>query len=87
MDQDLMEEDVGGIDEGDVEVLSHQIMSAVHDSGVRKVLWRKGRGLRAKFDLLSDYGGAQSLVVDCVGAAERVEKRGSERFKIFEGAA
>lgn len=87
VDQDLMEEDVGGVDEGGVEVLLHQTMGAIDDFRVRKVLRRKDRGLRAKFDLLSNYGGAQSLVVDGVGAAERVEQRGSERFKIFEGVA
>ena len=87
MDQDLMEEDVGGIHEGGVEVLSQQTMGAIDDFRVRQVLRRKDGGLRAKFDLLSDYGGAQSLVVNGVGAAERVEQRGSERFKIFEGVA
>lgn len=68
-----MEEDVGGVDESDAEVLPHQVMRAVDDFRVRQILRGEGGRLRADFDLLSDHGGAQGSLVYGVGAAERPE--------------
>lgn len=76
VDQDLVREKVGRVDEAGLEEFVHEVAGAGDEGGVFEVLRGEGGRVGAQFDFLRHDGGPEAFVVDLMGAAERVCESG-----------
>ena len=82
VDQDLVREEVGRVDEAGLKEAVQEVAGAGHERGVREVVRREGRGAGAQGDSLRHDRGSQALVVHLVRAAQRLRQSGRQGLEI-----